>query len=214
MAEIPEKEGFSLNRMKKGLYLALALMLCLGLFGCGSSLTEDPAEVFDVVLWGPYIDEDTVRPQVEAMLAEIPELKDQTIQVTIISTGSPDKLDASAYAATAMKLTAMASCGEVDVAVMSTDSAERAARGDLFIPLSDLFSESELAEYAGHLLDYSEEDVTGKDEGTRTPLCGIDVSQSEYWSSLLPQDGYGVYAVTDIGESGMTAAAVRYLAGL
>ena len=56
--------------------------------------------------------------------------------------------------------------------------------------------------------------MTGKDEGTRTPLCGIDVSQSVYWSSLLPQDGYGVYAVTDIGETGMTKAVVQYLAGL
>lgn len=203
-----------MNRMKPGLCLLLVLALSLSLMGCSSSGKEDQAEVFDVVLWGPYIDEDTVRPQVEAMLAEIPELQDQQVQVTIVSTGSPDKLDATAYAATAMKLTAMASCGEVDVAVMATDSAERAARGNLFIPLSELFSEAELAEYGSRLLDYTEEDVTGKDEGTRTPLCGIDVSQSEYWSSLLPQDGYGVYAVTDIGESGMTKAVVQALAGL
>ena len=214
MAEKPEEEGFPMNRMKKGLRLALVLVLCLSLMACSGSPKENPAEIFDVVLWGPYIDEETVRPQVEAMLAEIPELKDQKVQITIVSTGSPDKLDASAYAATAMKLTAMVSCGEVDVAVMATDSAERAARGNLFMPLSELFSESELEKYDGRLLDYTEEDVTGKDEGTRTPLCGIDISQSEYWSSLLPQDGYGVYAVTDIGESGMTKAVVQYLAGL
>lgn len=214
MAKIPEKEGFSLKQLRRSLCLVLVLALCLSLMGCGGSPKEDPAEVFDVVLWGPYIDEETVRPQVEALLSEIPELQGQQIQVTIVSTGSPDKLDATAYAANAMRLTAMVSCGEVDVAIMSTDSAERAARGSLFIPLSDLFSESELAEYGGRLLDYTEEDVTGQDEGTRTPLCGIDVSQSEYWSSLLPQDGYGVYAVTDIGENGMTKAVVRYLAGL
>lgn len=214
MAKKPEEEGFSLNRMKRGLCLALCLTLCLGFFGCGSASKEDPAEIFDVVLWGPYIDEDSVRPKIEAMLAEIPELKGQTVRVTTVSTGDPDKLDATVYAANAMRLTAMASCGEVDVAIMSTDSAQRAARGDLFMPLSEFFTESELDTYDGRLLDYTQEDVTGQDEGTRTPICGIDVSGSSYWSSLLPQDGYGVYAVTDIGPEGMTKAVIQYLAGL
>lgn len=201
-----------MKKYKKGLCLVLScLLISVCLTGCNKT---DPVAIFDFVLWGPYIEEDTVKPQVEELLQNIPELSGMDTLLSTVNTGSPDRVDASGYAAHAMMLTAMASCGEMDVTIMSKDSAERAARGGMFLPLDELFTQEELAAYEGRLLDFEEQDVTGQPLGTRTPICGIDLSDSEFFKSLLGSGDYGIYAVTDMGNPEMVKAVMTYFAGL
>lgn len=194
---------------KKMLCILLALLLlCCCLTGCNRT---NPREVFDLVLWLPFVYDDVPAHFEEMLENDIPALDGIQTAVLGQSIGYLES-DAAAYMAYAMKLTAMASCGEVDMLIMDPDTALGAARSSLLIPLSDLFTPEELEALDGRLMDFEEVDAVGNPLGTRTPVCGIDISDFPNIHDLLGPGEFGIYAVTDLGRPEVVKAVMSYFA--
>lgn len=195
----------------------LAFLICaVMLLSCLSACSKEPdrSKIFDLVLWAPYVADQTVPDQYKDLLDQIPELQGVQTDVLAHSVGYNNKIDASDYAMNAMQLNAMATCGEVDVIIMTDETASLAARGGLFIPLEELFTQEELAAYEGRLMDFAELDVTGADLGTRTPVCGIALPESSFLTETLGAEHYGIYAVSDMGHPERVKAVMTFFLNL
>lgn len=199
--------------------LALCLVLSLALSGCFFS-SSPSVSVFDFLVWGPYFEDGTVTPDIEAMLKEIPALSDIETAVDTVSTGYAE-VNSSAYAVWSMKMNAMATNGEVDMVIMEESSAMPAARGGLFLPLNDLFTEEELEALGDRVIRYRRTDPSGveiplgsTDAEPWTDYCGIDLSQSETLTALLGPGNYAIYAVTDLGNPQRVKDVMIYFANL
>lgn len=199
--------------------LVLCLVLSLALSGCIFN-SSPSVSVFDFLVWGPYFEDGTVTPDIEAMLKEIPALSDIETAVDTVSTGYPDVRD-SAFTVWSMKMNAMAANGEIDMVIMEESSAMPAARGGLFLPLNELFTEEELEALGDRILRYRMMDPSGEeipldstDAEPWTAYCGIDLSQSETLAALLGPGNYAIYAVTDLGNPQRVKDVMTYFAGL
>lgn len=199
--------------------LALCLVLSLALSGCFFN-SSPSVSIFDFLVWGPYFEAGTVTPDIEAMLAEIPALSDIETAVNTVSTGYAE-VNSSAYAVWSMKMNAMAANGEVDMIIMEESSAVPAARGGLFLPLDELFTEEELKAFGDRVLRYRKVDPSGveipldsQDAEPWTDYCGIDLSQSETLADILGPGNYAIYAVTDLGNPQRVKDVITYFANL
>jgi len=99
-----------------------------------------------------------------------------------------------------MKLPALIAAGELDMMICDMENAARNARGDMFMPLGDIFSDEELAELSGRLLSFDLVESDGYETvatGEKTLVCGINVSDNAALKSIFGNQEIGVFIVAN-----------------
>lgn len=182
--------------------LTALLLPALLLTGCGQR--EDP---FQVVFAAPFVNEDIV----DAYSAGLAPATQTPVNYTAFSFGS-ETVDASAYAAGAMMMTAMMAAGEVDVLVCDLGEAARYARSGSFLDPTTLFTEDELAGLSDRLVTFDLVDMNAKPTGETTAPCGLDLSGRKELDFVLASPGYGIFIVANTADPEAAKAVFREIA--
>ena len=99
-----------------------------------------------------------------------------------------------------MKLPALIAAGEIDVMICDMENAARNARGDMFLPLGEIFTDDELAAISGRLLSFDLVETDGYETvatGEKTPVCGIDISDNDAMKSIFGNREIGVFIISN-----------------
>lgn len=183
-------------RIKKFTALLCAAMLLVpaALTSCGSG----ESSALQVVVCAPYVDEEALAAYSDAMYAEHPEWAEgeSAVEFVAFSGGSADT-DPSAFAASMMKISAMVASNEVDLMICDYDNAQRNARGEMYTPLADIFSEEELAAYEGRTMSFEAVDENSEPTGEMLPECGISIDGNKLLDAVYGDTQYGVYYVSN-----------------
>ena len=184
--------------MKRKRILAAGLLAAASVFafaGCGSSSSAD---TIGVVVSAGYVDDEALQAFADALIAGHPDWEGK-VTFTAQSMGD-ENLDGMGYGAAVMQQTAMAAAGEMDIMVCDDENGARNSRSDLFIPLSDLFTDEEIASF-GETLAFEMVDESGSPTGEMTPTCGVRVTGDGLDAASGGAD-LGVYIVsTDKDET-------------
>lgn len=171
------------------LFLVLIVLL-FSLAGCGRGEEEYPGVGVSVLTM--YID--TVE---EHFLQDVLEHEtDIECSVIPIATGHFEN-DPSAAMGGLVKLTSLIAAKEVDVLVSSMAEAERQAVADTFMPLSEIFTDEELAGF--ETVSFTVVD----DHGTKGALhgvpCGIRLTDPEIAS--LDESGMALFLISNTAKT-------------
>ncbi|MBR6790255.1 MAG: hypothetical protein IKM31_05235 [Oscillospiraceae bacterium] len=174
------------------------------LAGCGGE-PESGAGGIDVAVITKYTLEEE-NPLPAALEENLPDLP---CAVTTIATGDAES-DPTVAMAGMMRLTALIASGDVDVVVASMEEAERQAKAESFTPLSDMFTDEELAGFETISFEVISED------GTIGPLngvpCGILLKNDRI--SSMDESGMGVFLICNTEEPEQAADVMMALAEL
>ena len=115
----------------------LAAVSILSLGGCGGGSSAE--DTIGVVVSSTYVDDEALQAFAGELIAAHPDWEGK---VTFTSQMMGDsEADGMTYGAAVMQQTAMAAAGEMDIMVCDDENGARNSRSELFIPLSDLFTE-------------------------------------------------------------------------
>lgn len=190
-------------KKKRNLALVLAALTVSGvLAGCGGE-PESGAGGIDVAVITKYTLEEE-NPLPAALEENLPDLP---CAVTTIATGDAES-DPNAAMAGMMRLTALIAAKDVDVVVANMEEAERQAKAESFTPLSELFTDEELAGFEIIAFD------TISDDGTAGSLhdipCGILLHNEAIAS--MDESGMGVYIVCNTEQPEQAARVMLAIA--
>ncbi|MBQ8654281.1 MAG: hypothetical protein IJ507_05015 [Clostridia bacterium] len=201
---------------KRGFALTLALVLLL-LTGCsGGGAQQSGKTSVRVVLALPYV-ADGAEDALEKSIADaLPELNtaDAKLNVAAVSTGDPEK-DPYGTMAGVAQMGGMFSSKEVEILICKSDDARRYGdNGEAYIPLSQLFTDAELAEMGVSGTGVGMTDENGNPTGETSVPCGIDLSGCKALEKLVTAKDLGVYVVQGTPNVENAKAVIRHLAGL
>lgn len=176
-----------LKRMLAAGFLTAATVLSLT--SCGSDSSED---TIGVVVSSAYVDDEALQTYADELISAHPDWEGK---VTFTSqTMGDSQADGTTYGAAVMQQTAMAAAGEMDIMICDDENGARNCRSDLFLPLSDVFTEEEIASF-GETLSFEMVDESGNPTGEMTPECGVRVTGDGFDSAVGDTD-LGVYIVS------------------
>lgn len=170
------------------LILLLLLLPAMLLTGCGKR--EDP---FQIVLASGFVGDPFVGPYVEKLGV------DSEITYRGFSFGE-EGVDGTFFGASVMSMTAVMVAGEIDVLVCDLENAARYARNDMFLDLTEVFTEAELAGYEDKLVDFDMLDEYAQPTGEKTVRCGLNISGNEELTYILNSDAYAVFIVANTAD--------------
>ena len=191
----------------RGGAMLLAGLLALSLFGCSSG--ERKAAPFQVVFTAARVNESAVSEFAASMLNEIPELTidgnaplftPMVVAETQNNTEGAITADPMMAMAGIMRQAAMVSTNDIDVFISDMNNAARNARGDMFLPLGEIFTDAELAAMSGRLLSFDLVSADGYEAtptGAKTPICGIDITDNETMRRIFGGQEVGVFIVAN-----------------
>lgn len=168
--------------------LTLLLLPAMLLTGCGKA--EDP---FQIVLASGFVGDPFVGPYVEKLGL------DSEIAYRGFSFGS-EGVDGTFFGASVMSMTAVLVAGEIDVLVCDLENAARYARNDMFLDLTAVFTEEELAGYEDRLVNFDMLDEFAEPTGEKTTLCGLDISGNTDLDYILNSDAYALFIVANTAD--------------
>ena len=169
--------------------LALLTALLFSLAGCGGGEEEFPGVGVSVLTM--YIDT-TEEHFLSDVLAERTDIQCSVIP---IATGHFEN-DPSAAMGGLVKLTSLISAKEVDILVSSMTEAERQAVADTFTPLSDVFTDEELADF--ELVSFDIVDDHGIEGALHGVPCGIRLTDPELAS--LDDSGMALFLIRNTAK--------------
>lgn len=181
------------HHLLTSLALVLVLLLCpLLLAGCGS---EDAPSI-QVVVGGPYVGEEQLEAASQQFLAENPgwQREDLPVEVSAFSFGSQE-MDPTMFGASAMKLSAMAAAGEVDIMICDRENAARYARSETFVPIEQIVPKEKLDGYRERLMTFELLDEEGNPTGEYTPAYGISLNGSPLLDAFYGEQEYGIFLI-------------------
>lgn len=172
--------------------LSLSLVLVGGMFAsCGS---EETSAGVDVVVAAAYVPEETTDVLQQALDGVYTEESGFGCTVTGVTTGDTES-DPMMAAAGIMKVAGMVAADEVDVLVASLEEGERQAQNGGLLPLSDLFTEEELAEISLEQISFDITDSDGNPQEEYSQPCGFMLTSETV--SGLDSEGVGVFIVSN-----------------
>ena len=198
-------------KMKKlsALLCAAMLLVPATLTSCGS----EKSDTLQVVVCAPYVDEETLSAYSDAMYAEHPEWAEGESAVEFVAfSGGSEDIDPSAFAASMMKISAMVTSKEVDLMICDFDNAQRNARGEMYSPLTDIFSEEELATYEGRTMSFEAVDENSEPTGEMLPESGISLNGNEKLDAIYGDTEYGVFYVSNTKNPDLAKEVMRQIA--
>lgn len=111
--------------------------------GCSS----DSKQTIQIIVGNSYVSQENLDACEEELLASYPDWQGEEteIEFTPIDFGDPET-DPYAGASIA-KVSAMVTAKEIDLMICDTENAARFARSEMFVPVEEVLSEEELAQY-------------------------------------------------------------------
>ena len=172
--------------------LSLSLVLVGGMFAsCGS---EENSAGVDVVVAASYVPEETTDTLQQALDGVYTEESGFGCTVTGVTTGDTES-DPMMAAAGIMKVAGMVAADEIDVLVASLEEGERQAQNGGLLPLSEVFTEEELAEISLEQISFDITDSDGNSEEEFSEPCGFKLTGETV--SGLDSEGVGVFIVSN-----------------
>ncbi|MDR0312694.1 MAG: hypothetical protein LBI14_03780 [Treponema sp.] len=185
--------------------VACGLLICL--FGCSSK--EKGPLPFQIVFTSLYINESAVSEYGAILLNDIPELSIDgkaplfTSMIMGETSNNPESgnfADPMMAMGSIMRLTTLIANGDIDIIISDLDNAARNARGGLFLSLSDVCTDDDLAALGDRLLSF---DILRNDgyeptpTGEKTPICGINITGNERIRRIFGNQEIGVFIVAN-----------------
>ena len=183
--------------------MLIAGFLALCLFGCSSN--EKKAAPFQVAFTAARLNESAVSEFGASLLNRIPELSidgNAPLFTPMITGETQNNVEAGIIADPMMAMTgmmrqaALVSTGDIDVFISDMENAARNARGDMFLPLSEVFTDFELAALNNRFLSFDLVNTDGYETtptGEKTPVCGIDITGNEMMLRIFGNQEIGVF---------------------
>lgn len=194
--------------------IALVLvLLTVSLTGCAAKEENPQAVSLHIVLATPFATEDAANALRDALIAAAPELDDEAapLSVTFVATGDTEK-DPMGAMAGMTQLSAKFMSDELELLICDADNARRHGdNGETYLPLSALFSESELTELGVIPATLPIIEESGNLTGQRTDACGIDLSGSAAIVQMLGIRDPGAYVIVDSQNVENAKTAIRAL---
>ena len=176
--------------MKRNLILFSLLIFLVLLSACSSQ-----QEPFQLVICGPYVDEDAAAAYGEAVIdpqGEWLSQQDLTLQVVALSMGD-SQLDPMIYSTSIMKVSAMSSAENIDLFLCTLEEAALFGRNGAFRSLEELYTPQELAPYEDRLITFQLADEDGNLLEEETPPCGISLTGMEQLTQLYGDAPCGIF---------------------
>jgi len=200
--------------MKTGRRFALILICFLVLIcvsGCSSGSKK--ASSFQMAFCAAHVDERAVTSFGTSMTSRMPELTidgkaPQFLSMMMGGQARSEALpglgasDPMLIMGGIVRISSMVAAGELDVMVADMENAARDARGSIFMPLKDIFTEAELADISltRELLSFELVDTASEipaPTGEMTPLCGIEVSGNDQIRAIFGNQKVGVFIIAN-----------------
>ena len=208
--------------------IALILVVCIlvmSLAGCSSASASANRTSFHIAFSALYMDATAVSEFSEVLASEMPELTidGNAPTLTPIFAGMVENdFEAGIFhdpmmALSIMKIPMMVAAGELDVVVSTLDNAAREARSDIFLPLEEVLTAEELAQFSDRLLAFEHVDTDGYNTwptGEMTPVCGINITGNEYMRQIFGNQEIGVFIVANTGNIELARSVMLSLAEL
>ena len=111
-----------------------------------------------------------------------------------------------------MRFSLLVGEGEVDMVISDMENAARFAQDNMFMPLSDIFSDSQLAALEGRLLDF---ELLGEGFGAegpeRTPPIGVNITEHPGMAPIFGSLEVGVFVVANTRHLDQVRMVLNYL---
>lgn len=184
--------------MIKKICLCVSVLVMLFIVsGCSSSSNPDAS--LHMTVASAYVP-DTMNQELDELLrAALPELytESQQIVVNCISTGNSET-DPTTTMAGMTQIMGMMASGEVELLICTGENARRYGdNGNAFMPVSELFTESELTASGLQPVSVPVLDEEGNPTGENSVPCGIDLSGSSQLTSALYHDDIAAYVLVN-----------------
>jgi len=178
--------------------------------GCSSGTKKGPT--FQVAFCAQYVNEKAVSEYGSSLTAKMPELtiegRAPQFMAMQISTGQTrnEAIPGGSFADPMMvmggivRISSMVAAGELDVVIADMENAARDARGSMYLPLKDAFSEAELAATGRDLLSFDIVDTASETlapTGEKTPVYGIDITDNEQLKAIFGNREIGVFIIAN-----------------
>lgn len=176
-----------------GLFCTITAALMLVSCGSGDETASESDSLLNVTVSASYVSEEALSSYADGFLAAYPEWEGK-VEFTAQSMGS-EQTDAMMYGGQVMKQTASAAAGELDIMICDEANAARGCRGELFYPLSDVFTEEEIGGFTD-ILSYDLVDTEGNPTGEKTPECGVLLDNAQI-DSIFGEQPAGMFIVAN-----------------
>ena len=181
--------------------IALLVILMFSFFGCSSN---ERGNQFQIVFYASQVSENAVTGYGSFLLEQIPELTIEgraPLFTPMVMGDALQQIDPMMAMGTTMRLTGLMATGEVDMIIGNMENASNMAQGESFIPLTEIFSESELRNLDDRLISF---DITSVNEsnarvptGERTPALGISITGNDHIRAIFGSQEIGVFIITN-----------------
>ncbi len=202
--------------MRKKLLLCVFLTAAVfALTGCTSGNDASSASLH-VTLAATYVPEDAVTALETELVTAFPALNTEESKMVIsgISMGDSEK-DPEGTMAGMAKLMGMMASGEIQLLICDPDNARRyAENGESYIPISELFSEEELAASDLKTVSVPLLDEENNYTGEYSQPCGIDLSGSSLLYSNLYSKDMAAYVMINTTNVDNAKDVILHLASL
>lgn len=182
--------------------IALVLVMLLTMLtGCSTSSNEETAQTtsLHVVLAMPLATSEDADALKEALISAAPDLDSEALPLSVssIATGDTENDPTGAVAGMTQVTTRMMT-GEIELMICDSDNARRHGdNGETYVPLSELFTDEEIAELG---IVPATVEIIG-DAGTitneRSEPCGVDLSGNASLVKMLGISDPGAYVIID-----------------
>jgi hypothetical protein len=203
------------------LLVVMVFTLFTVLSGCSSQEKETS---FQMAFTSLFICQDAIDEYGESLARDMPELTidgNAPVFTPIISgavENNPEEgilNDPMLGMAGMMQMTALTAIGGLDVVVSDMENAARNARGDMFIPLDELFNADELANMTDRYISFDYVESADSYEfvptGEKTPVCGINITGNEEMKKIFGNQEIGVFIVANTKNMDLAKAVMLSL---
>ena len=200
-----KKSGYK-NRahcFSRALAILITAGLVISLFGCSSR--NSGADSFQIAFVSLSVNENAISEYGTFLTNEMPELTidgKAPVFIPIIAGETRNDYesgkvnDPMAVMGGMMRLATLGATGALDVVIADMDNAARQARGDMFIPLADIFTRDELSSMENRFLSFDKLNTDGYEPvptGEKTPVCGINITGNARMRSIFGNQEIGVF---------------------
>ena len=195
--------------------LMLMVMLLTVLTGCSGGKEESSASLNTVLLL-PYVFEEKANALEQELISALPQLNTENakMKLTYISAGDPEKDPYSTMAAVT-QMGGMMAGKEVELLICDKENARRyAENGEAYMPLSQLFTEAEVAELGLTPACVEISDDEGNLTGQMSEACGVDLSGCTALEEMLMQKDLGAYVIVNSANVEHAKAVIKHLASM
>jgi len=194
--------------------LVFCLLAALVITGCKAQ----PPQSFQLHVGAPALVEKRIPDTADAIRQALPALSGEgAMECIYLKAGDLDnEQDARAGSYGLQQITKNLTAGQVDVLIATAEVGRVQALNNLLMPLSEIFTQEELAQLEKQIVQYDYVDYMLGAElptGESTPDCGLDISEHEFITPLVSSEPLGVYVAINAPHSEQAKALIRYLAG-